>query len=770
MPEDRPAAASAVRSLAADLRARSDAALRDLLMRRPDLARPRPADLGALAGRACSRPSVQRAVEDLDAGRLHVLEALVLADKPTRERAAALLGCQVGDLSVAADDLWARALTWRSGNEEHVVRAAIDLLGGHLAGLGAFAHDLIRPTPDLYEDPARLDEAIGRVSQDARAVLERLARGPAIGVVALEGSLRTASQELVGAGLLAWLSADQVALPREVSMRMRTGLLYADAELAEPSVNGAGRAAGMVDAAAGAQATDLLERVDEVAARWGATPPRVLRTGGLAVRDLRVLAAALDLDLPLAAFVVELAAASGLLADDAAAEPFFAPTPAYDAWHGLPAERRWAALASAWVGTMRAPALVGTPSPGSGGGVVNALGPDAVSASGRQRRGDVLRELAMLPGGIAPDAVTLDARLRWRHPLRIQARTPTGAEVVLREAEWLGVTGRGALSSAGRVLATGSAAADPYSPQGQQQLADAIRPHLPEPVEEVLLQADLTAVAPGRLAPDLADFIRLVADVESRGAGAVYRFSAASVRRAFDAGWGATDIEAMLARHSRTPVPQPLAYLISDVARRHGRTRIGAVASYVRTDDETALRSMLADRALAPLALRALAPTVAVSPVSTATVLDLLRQAGYPPVPESAEGIVATLPATQYRTPVRRAPPVMVSSHLDTGDVAAIVELVRQGDAEAERRRREEEDRDGPALPASDPSTTLTLMREAAADRRPVWVGHADASGQVRRMVFYPRSVVGGRVLGRVEGSNLEQALSVHRIVGVAEA
>ncbi|NEC50156.1 helicase-associated domain-containing protein, partial [Actinospica acidiphila] len=89
-------------------------------------------------------------------------------------------------------------------------------------------------------------------------------------------------------------------------------------------------------------------------------------------------------------------------------------------------------------------------------------------------------------------------------------------------------------------------------------------------LDHVLLQADLTAVAPGPLERPLADMLGVLADVESKGGATVYRFTPASVRRALDAGRSAADLHAFLAAHSRTPVPQPLAYLVDDVARRHG--------------------------------------------------------------------------------------------------------------------------------------------------------------------------------------------------------
>ncbi|NED20170.1 helicase-associated domain-containing protein, partial [Streptomyces sp. SID9913] len=152
-----------------------------------------------------------------------------------------------------------------------------------------------------------------------------------------------------------------------------------------------------------------------------------------------------------------------------------------------------------------------------------------------------------------------------------------------------------------------------------------LAPLLPEPLDHVLLQADLTAVAPGPLQRPLADVLDVLADVESKGGATVYRFTPGSVRRALDAGQTAADLHAFLAAHSRTPVPQPLAYLIDDVARRHGHLRVGAASAYVRCDDDAVLNEILADKRAAGLGLRRLAPTVLAARTDPAGLLEGLR-------------------------------------------------------------------------------------------------------------------------------------------------
>ena len=141
---------SPARSLADDVRARSDHELRDLLRRRPDLARPAPADLTSLAARASTRASVQRALDSLDRAHLQVLEAAALQ---TGALDVALLARHLG---TAADSgplhellgaLWSGGLLWRSSDGLHVTRTVGEALGPHVAGLGPPAADIRGTTP-----------------------------------------------------------------------------------------------------------------------------------------------------------------------------------------------------------------------------------------------------------------------------------------------------------------------------------------------------------------------------------------------------------------------------------------------------------------------------------------------------------------------------------------------------------------------------------------------------------------------------------------------
>ncbi|MEO6414134.1 MAG: helicase-associated domain-containing protein [Pedococcus sp.] len=741
--------------MADDVRQRTDEQLATLLRRRQDLARPAPADLSSLAARASTRASVQRAVDSLDLAHLQVLEAAVATTSPLDTTAVgALLGVMAAEVEALFDDLWTLALLWGSPEGLRVTRTVVEVIP-HPAGLGPRAADTFVDIPPTDTIPTLLADA----PPAARAIIDRLTWGPPLAVLppGTPDRLATGARWLLEHHLVFSPSADQLVLPREVALALRDGRSHATPALQPPVLEGQSRTAAEVDAAAGQQVTDLLALVDELAAEWGLRPPRVLRSGGLAVRDLKRLASVLDVDEARAAFVAELTYAAGLLADDGSLDPSWAPTPAYDEWQQHPGDQRWAVLARAWLLTTRAPHLVGT-TPAGASGTVNALGPDAHWPPARGLRRDVLDQLAAATVGLAPDRASVGAALSWHRPRRVPARLDSVVTAVLGEAEWLGVTGRGAISSAGRALLEGRA---------DTELAAAMQPHLPEPIEHVLLQADLTAIAPGPLAGGLATFMRLVADVESRGGATVYRFNHDSVRRCLDAGWSVDQVLGALTDASHTPVPQPLDYLIRDVARRHGQARVGAMRAYIRCDDEATLGAMVADRELSPLQLRSIAPTILVSPVAADTVLDFLRENGFAPAAETPDGGIIVPTAGQHRTPLQRRPTPVTAQAVDDELVTTMVGALRAGEEAAAYQREQVASRPGPSMPSTDPTTTLAVLRDAAADRQSVWLGYSDADGRVLRILFYPERVEGGRVHGTADGA--ARTLSIHRVTGAVQ-
>jgi hypothetical protein len=196
---------------------------------------------------------------------------------------------------------------------------------------------------------------------------------------------------------------------------------------------------------------------------------------------------------------------------------------------------------------------------------------------------------------------------------------------------------------------------------------------------------------------------------------------------------------------------------------------VGSVSAYVRSDDPTVLETMLADRGLAALQLRRVAPTVVVSPANSVAVLEILRENGFAPVAETNDGGVLVPPVSHHRTPPRRPQPSpTLTSVMDDERTETLVTALRAGEESAEYERAREESLPGPRLPSTEPAVALALLREASTDSLGLWIGYADADGRTTRILFYPKRIEGGRAYGSVEGSNVERAFSIHRITGAA--
>ncbi|WP_406330974.1 helicase-associated domain-containing protein [Streptomyces sp. NBC_00203] len=656
----------------------------------------------------------------------------------------------------------------------------------------------------LFTDRARMSALLDDAPAESVDVLSRLVWGPPYGQVTADPARHL--RWLIDRGLLLPTAPGTVVLPREVALHLRAGRAHRAAEPVAPAVEAARtHRPQVVDAAAAGQAYTTLATIEELLKDWHEGGPAVLRAGGLSVRDLKRTAVALDLSEPIAAFWVELAYAAGLLASDGEADERYAATPGYDEWLELPAAERWARLASAWLAATRTAGLVGARD--AKDRTLSALGPGLDRSAAPEVRHRVLTLLAALPEGASPTADSVLARLHWERPLRGDRSASDDlrtrlARWTLSEAELLGITGRGALSAQGRALlgfpSPSALAGEPtgpgdklpahkrhhalpetaHSPAEQAaattRAARLLAPLLPEPLDHVLLQADLTAVAPGPLERPLADTLGVLADVESKGGATVYRFTPASVRRALDAGRSASDLHAFLAAHSRTPVPQPLAYLIDDVARRHGHLRIGAASAYVRCDDDALLNEILADKRSQGLRLRRLAPTVLAAQADPAALLEGLRSMGFAPAAESAEGDVLITRAHAHRTPPRTAPePVPEGPPVpDATLLGAAIRAIRAGDLASTTPRKQDAATDHPGngeLPRTSSAETLATMQAAVLTGESLWIGYVNAEGAATQRVIAPIRVEGGFVTAYDHTADEVRTYPLHRVTGVAE-
>ncbi|MGH3097658.1 MAG: helicase-associated domain-containing protein [Streptosporangiales bacterium] len=766
------------------LRGRPDGELAALFTKRPDLLHPLPADCDRLAGAAASQVSLQLAVEQLDTLALRVLRALASASGPVPyARLVELMGAPTdGELPATVDELRARALAF--GDDDHLTVPAnlrrLPLLphehGPHLGSvlaelpperlrsllddLGAGSmprHEALASLEARFADPDFVCTLLDEVSTQAREALDRVAGSNGRGRV--EGALRpvtrtTASspvEELLARGLLVPLDDASVAIPAEVAT------VLAQRYVERPELKTRRLDPALADSTGGMRAHATVQAVADVLDAWANDPPARLRSGGLAVRDLRAASHTLDCSEREAAFVVELAHAANLV-DATYPDGEWVPTKGYDAWRSEPVAERWAVLAQAWLDAPRAFGLVGRKDEKNK--TINALGTEASMRTARSVRGATVDALGGLDPGAAPTTGSLNARLAWQRPRSGGQWRAQLVEWTVREAEQLGCTGQGALTAYGRKLLAGERAA----------AVDALEPCLPQLVDHVLLQPDLTAVAPGPLRADVRGELAMLADVESTGGATVYRFTKGSVRRALDAGRTAAEIHEWLAAHSRTGVPQPLAYLVDDLASRHGQLRVGGATSYLRSDDEATLGEIVADRRAQGLALRRIAPTVLVSHLGRTELLDGLREIGYAPVAESATGDVVVTSRRTARTEGRLRAPGPAAPGDEAPNARLLdqaVRVLRAGDRMAGSRTSTHRQA-GDTLPRNPAGDTLAAVHRAIAAEGALWIGYANAEGRASLRLIEPVAVLGGLVEAYDHLRESRRTFALHRITGYA--
>ena len=573
---------------------------------------------------------------------------------------------------------------------------------------------------------------------------------------------------LLARGLLVPLDAAHVELPHSVGLSLRGGAIIDDFTLSPPVPElGTTTAALRRNAALGAIA-ETLRLVSELLHAVREQPLATLRSGGVGVREMKRLAEGLRVDQHRAGLLLELSALSGLLRLDVDSSTWVQP-PQLE-WLALTRQEQWLWLVNAWLASERVPSLVGQPVSGPAGAsaahralagtTINALSAEAQRPDApvvRKRILEILNELTREAGaadGTAPvlDAAAVLQRAEWAQP-RMARRFSSLIRGVLAEAELLGLVGSGALSQ------LGSAIADDNPDDALGILGE----HLPAALNHVLLQADLTAVAPGYLAPELSEKLLLMADAEGQGPATIYRFSADSIRRALDAGHDASSLLGFLREHSATAVPQPLEYLVEDTASRHGRLRVGPAASFIQSDDEAAVMELAAESRAAALRLARIAPTVLISAAPPRETAHVLRGLGHSPSVEESEPAVVRLRRTTSAPgsarPVYTAPRTAPAPE----DVDAQLAALRTGRADGHGGHP------GTASGSGETATQLGLetLQRAIRLKQRVSMNVVDGQGNSSLETVVPLSVGGGRVRVFDPAKETERVLSIHRIIDV---
>jgi hypothetical protein len=309
-------------------------------------------------------------------------------------------------------------------------------------------------------------------------------------------------------------------------------------------------------------------------------------------------------------------------------------------------------------------------------------------------------------------------------------------------------------------------------------------------VSEITVGADLSIIVPGPPVPALGAALARFADLQASSPARRYRLSEASVRRALDAGMKGSQITEVLVAHAPRGLPQNVAYLIDDVANRHGHLVVGRAGLYVRSDDPALLAGVIADRRLTSFTPRLLAPTLALlDGDDPAKALSALRSAGYLPVAEvgGAALTASKAPAVPILLrPMRSGPAGTSWADLAPNEAEALAEALVQGsprlDAAQEgpvpgmTRPRPSAvamagttglapDGDEPQGPTcTNPDDVRRLLEWAANEETVVEIAYVTSRGRTSMRKVEPYEVLGSRLYATCHLTGAELVIQLARV------
>ncbi|MEU1972894.1 helicase-associated domain-containing protein [Microbacterium sp. NPDC019599] len=270
---------------------------------------------------------------------------------------------------------------------------------------------------------------------------------------------------------------------------------------------------------------------------------------------------------------------------------------------------------------------------------------------------------------------------------------------------------------------------------------------LPAEIDRIYLQADLSAIAPGPLAPALDLRLRRIAVRESRAQASTYRFTAESLVAGMTEGESAESVREFLAQLSLTGIPQPLEYLITSTAARHGLVRVGVDGNgntAITSTEPSVLDAISVDQALRPLGLVRDGRQL-ITRAGRDVVYWSLADARYPVVALDEYG--APAPIVRRRAPRR--------TEAD-GPVHSYAPLVA--------RLRETHGTD------SDAAWLGRELEQAVRARSIIAVVVRLPDGAERSFTLEATGLGGGRLRGRDRSADIERTLPVSSIVSVRPA
>ena len=336
-----------------------------------------------------------------------------------------------------------------------------------------------------------------------------------------------------------------------------------------------------IDRDCGIHAFEAMQSVTELIFSFDQHLIKEVSKGAMGLPDVKRLSAHLGKSKEYVKAILELAKVCGVVT---ISEKRFHPTELADSWISSDPKTRWQMLAQAWL------AMIG-PS-----------GAKELSLNAQRTPKKALAEL-------------IDASFPLAHS-SAQSRIGRLAEL----AEAIGLSAGGYAASWLQQLLAGKIAA----------AAKTLEQRLPAQQERIIVQADLSIIAPGPLASSVEIALRKFTDTENIGLATSYRISPTSLSCGLEEGLSEKQIRSLLEKLSGSKIAQPVDYLLTETAERFGRLRIwqSELGSVLVSTDELLGKQILMDSKLKPLGLKKVDNQIT-SPLLPEYLYHALRESGY---------------------------------------------------------------------------------------------------------------------------------------------
>lgn len=335
---------------------------------------------------------------------------------------------------------------------------------------------------------------------------------------------------------------------------------------------------------------------------------------------------------------------------------------------------------------------------------------------------------------------SLNALLTELYPLA-DSNTAAGIKRAVDRGNLIGITDGGLLSSwaidvlAGRI----------------STCLQSIESRMPTSVDRLIVQADLSLVAPGPLTTATEIRIREFADCEHIGFASTYRVNALSITLGMEGGLKAADIRALLVTLSGKDLPQPVEYLLRESEERFGRLLVHSTSieehSVATSSDPILLKSILNDPAMKPFGLVENSAGELACKFDSEVLYFGLREAGY-----------AAIRAQSEQPDLASTPQIDSPAEVLDLEAAIVADLARM---------REQDAKAGSAPDSDDVTRQIQL---AIKNKARLNITVTTDAGVAHQFLLEPTGIANGRLRAKDRKADIERTLPLASITQVTLA